>query len=400
MSGTTTGRRRRPALAAVALASALALTVTACGGDDGGDSSAEAKPDTSADGAAEDGGKVTDRLPEDLPSSLRDLDKWKEGGWKDWDREQWLREAEDFANPYLPDHWKPERLREAEGNDNTVTADVETAAGSTDREPDAVRAEPVKTPYTRHAAPAGKIFMETPDGPMVCSGTVVKDPGNPGKSDLVATAGHCVHGGQGKGWFRNVMFVPAYNNSGLPESRVDGAPRGDVHPYRDWWVEWIQTTAYWMERGAASGGGGAQQDFAVLKVRTDQESGKSLEETVGTAVEIDFDAPPVERFSGISSYGYPAEAPYGGERMFRCTDRPGRYTLDPTQEPMYRIGCTMTGGMSGGGVFASDRDGEARLVSVNSLINRPDVSYAAGPRLGAAAKGVFDAISEKYAGTS
>lgn len=399
MPSITTPRRRRTVLAAAAVATTLALTVTACGGDDG-DSSAESKPSASAEDAAKNDEGLADKLPDDLPTSLQDLEKWKKGGWKDWDKDDWLRKAEEFVNPYLPDHWKPERLKEAAGNDNTVTADVKTSSGTTDSEPDAVEAKPVKTPYTQNAAPAGKIFMETPDGPMVCSGTVVKDPRNPGKSNLVATAGHCIHGGKGQGWFRNIMFVPAYNNTGLSESAVNGAPQNDVHPYKDWWVEWIQTTSYWMEQGAETGGGGAQQDFAVMKVRSDQSTGKSLEETVGTAVKINFNTPSVERFSGMSSYGYPAEAPYKGARMFQCTDKPGRYTLDPTEEPMYRIGCTMTGGMSGGGIFASGEDGKAQLVSVNSLINRPDVSYAAGPRLGAPSKAVFDTISKKYAGKS
>ena len=49
---------------------------------------------------------------------------------------------------------------------------------------------------------------------MVCSGTVVKDPRNPGKSNLVWTAGHCVHAGQAGGWYRNIVFVPAYNDKG------------------------------------------------------------------------------------------------------------------------------------------------------------------------------------------
>ncbi|MCT2590594.1 hypothetical protein LHJ74_11860 [Streptomyces sp. N2-109] len=403
MSFITERRRRRPAFAAAACTAALALTVTACGGGDSADDkddSAKSKPSASADKAAPSEDLLPDELPKDLPTSLQDLEKWKDGGWKNWDQKEWLRDAADFANPLIPDHWKPERMEQAEGNDHTVTASAGTSAGSTDREPAEVKAKQVETPYTRNAAPAGKIFMETPDGPMVCSGTVVEDPRNPGKSNLVATAGHCIHSGKTGGWFRNIMFVPAYNNNGLSASQVNGAQQNQVYPYGQFWVEWIQTTDYWMKNGAESGGGGAQQDFAVLKVRGNEKTGKSLEESVGAAVKVNFNAPSAERISGMSSYGYPAEAPYKGARMFQCTDKPGRYTLDPNEEPMYRIGCTMTGGMSGGGIFAAREDGKAQLVSVNSLINRPDVSYAAGPHLGAAAKGVFDAISKKYAGKS
>jgi hypothetical protein len=396
MSPRTT--RRRPVLAATAVLAVLGLATTACGGDE--DTGAAAAPSASAEAAADErGGGLADRLPEDLPSSLRDLEKWRGGGWKDWDKQQWLREAEDFVNPYLPDHWKPERMEDADGNDNTVSASVETT-GATDRAPAAVQAKKVPTPYTSNAAPAGKIFMETPKGPMVCSGTVVKDPRNPGKSNLVATAGHCIHGGRNGGWFRNIMFAPAYNNNGMPARQIGGAQPNEVTPYGQWWVEWITTTNYWIAEGATSGGGGAQQDFAVLKVRGDERTGKSLEETVGAAVRINFDAPPIEQFAGVSSYGYPAEAPYEGATMYQCTDKPGRYILDPVEPPMYRIGCTMTGGMSGGGWFIEGRDGKAELVSVNSLINPPNVSYASGPRLGAAAENTFDAVSKKYAGRS
>ncbi|MCF6523929.1 serine protease [Streptomyces sp. JJ36] len=389
--------RRRRVAALAGVVTALALTVTACGGDSGSSASADRKNE--AADAAKDGGGLTDKLPEDLPGSIDDLDQWRKDGWKNWDKDQWLRDAADFVNPYVPDHWSRKRVEEAKGSENAVGPDVETA-GATGPVPSRVQAEQVATPYTQNAAPAGKIFMETPKGPGVCSGTVVKDPRSPGKSNLVATAAHCIHGGRSGGWFRNIMFAPAFNNDGLSASRLDGAQRSALYPYGQWWVEWIQTTDYWISKGDSSNGNGAQQDFAVLKVRTNPDTGKSLEETVGAAVKVDFDAPPIDRFAGVSSYGYPAEAPYQGARMFRCTDKPSRYSLDPSQPPMYWIGCTMTGGMSGGGWFAEGSDGKAQLVSVNSLINRPDVSWATGPRLGAAAEGVFDAISKKFAGRS
>jgi V8-like Glu-specific endopeptidase len=396
MSSIRRPRLRRPVVVATVIAAALALTATACQSG-GSDTNAEAKP-SAKPSSNEDLGIPKD-LPKDLPTSLQDLDKWRNGAWKNWDRDQWVREASDFVNPYIKDHWKPDRMDKAEDNGKRVPENVESASGAsaTGPEPRAVKARNVDTPYTKNAAPAGKVFMDTPEGPMVCSGTVVKDPRNQGKSNLVATAGHCVHSGKSGGWLRNIMFVPAYNNRGLSPSQLQNAQPQDVAPYGQWWGEWAQTSDYWIKEGAKSGGGGSQQDFAVLHVKPEQQTGKSLEETVGAAVKINFKAPRTESFSGLSSYGYPAAPPYNGAKMYSCTDKPGRLTIDSSQPALYRIGCTMTGGSSGGGWFMRGKSGKGELVSVNSIGPQP-ATWLAGPRLGGTAKGVFDAISKKYAG--
>ncbi|MFD0349392.1 trypsin-like serine peptidase [Kitasatospora aburaviensis] len=60
----------------------------------------------------------------------------------------------------------------------------------------------------------GKIFMTAPEGDSMCSGTVVSDPVNPGRSNLVYTAAHCLHDGKGGTWLKNIVFVPGYNRDG------------------------------------------------------------------------------------------------------------------------------------------------------------------------------------------
>ncbi|MBW1595507.1 serine protease [Streptomyces sp. JJ38] len=401
MSAVRTARRRSFLPAAAALA-ALALTATACGPEE----NADAKPSASApaeDGAKDLGLGLPDELPDGLPDSLKDLEGWKNGGWEDWDKENWLRDAKDFVNPYIEGLWDADRMREAEDHHKEVTEEdlaSSSATGGTDPAPRAVEARRVDLPYHRHAAPVGKVFMDTPNGPMVCSGTVVKDPENPGKSNLVATAGHCVHGGGNAGWFRNIMFVPSYNDRGRSPSQLNSAPRHEVAPYKIWWADWAQTTNYWIQRGdALRGDAGASQDFAVLHVEPEDGSDTSLEETVGNALRINFDAPAPDELAGLSSYGYPAAPPYDGALMYTCTDRPGRLQVDPGQPSMYRIGCTMTGGTSGGGMYVAGADGKAELVSVNSIGPRP-ATWLAGPYLGASGQGVFDAISGKFANES
>ncbi len=64
---------------------------------------------------------------------------------------------------------------------------------------------------------------------------------------------------------------------------------------------------------------------------------------------------------------------------------------------MYRIGCTMTGGSSGGGWVEQGANGEPALVS-NTSIGPASSGWLAGPRLGEVAKGVYDSVSAKFAG--
>ncbi|MFE7121644.1 trypsin-like serine peptidase [Streptomyces sp. NPDC057654] len=387
---------RRPVLASAALAAVLALTATACGPSDdkaSGSDNASASTDQ-GDKSGDDGFK----LPKDLPTSLKDLDKWKNGAWKNWSKDDWLREARDFVNPIIKGHWKPETMKDAHTSDKTLgTKDFSGDQGVTDPEPSPVQAKPVGLPYTQNAAPVGKVFFDSPQGHMVCSATVVKDPAHPGKSNMVWTAGHCVHAGKKGGWYRNIAFVPAYNNKGLPASQLNSAPEQDVAPYGAWWADWAQTSSQWISQGAESGGAGAPYDFSVLHVKQENGTGKSLEETVGAALPVNFDAPQAPQISSMGAWGYPAAAPFDGQKMYDCIDKPGRLTLQAQQPTMYRIGCTMTAGSSGGGWVATGKDGQPALVS-NTSIGPSTAGWLAGPRLGPEAKAIFDEVSKKYAG--
>src|SRR5262245_42737296 len=109
MSRISAARRGRPVLATAALAAVLALAATACMGDEDAVNNADSKP-AASESAQDTGGSkdkigIPDKMPKDLPTSLQDLDKWKSGAWKNWDKDQWVREAKDFVNPYLKGHW-------------------------------------------------------------------------------------------------------------------------------------------------------------------------------------------------------------------------------------------------------------------------------------------------------
>ncbi|WP_194236288.1 trypsin-like serine peptidase [Streptomyces acidicola] len=392
------GRRTSfPTLAAVGLATALALTVTACGtGDDG------ANADVSASQGSSDGnGKI--QIPDDIRDKLKehgiDIDKWKNGAWKNWDKDDWLREAEDFVNPIIKDLWDPDRMREAQEPEKEVDeSDLSGDQGVTDPTPAAVRAQAVPTGYHDNVPEAGKVFFDGPEGTMVCSATVVEDPANPGKSNLVWTAGHCVHAGKSGGWYRNIAFVPSYNDSGMTATELEGATKEEVAPYGVWWGDGARTSDQWIEQGGRTGGDGASYDFAVIHVTPEEgDDGKSLEETVGSALPVDFNAPAVPQVRSITATGYPAAAPFDGETMYQCTDKPGRLSLLKSDPTMYRIGCTMTGGSSGGGWVATGADGRPALVS-NTSIGPVNAGWLAGPRLGGVAKDVYEEVSRKFAG--
>ncbi len=247
-------RTRSSALAATAVAAVLALTATACGPeeDDAGGTTPSASADQASGGS---GGKVT--IPDDLKNRLKehgiDPDKWRDGEWRNWDRDKWLREAKDFVNPIIEDLWNPDRMREADKPPaGEVDNDISGDDGVTDTTPAPVRAAGVATPYHDNAPESGKLLFDGPKGSMVCSATVVKDPANPGKSNMVWTAGHCVHAGKKGGWYRNIAFVPAYNNDGLSMAELENAPKEKIAPYGVWWGQWAQTSEQWIAEGAAA----------------------------------------------------------------------------------------------------------------------------------------------------
>ncbi|WP_405619967.1 trypsin-like serine peptidase [Streptomyces sp. NBC_00076] len=389
-------RNTSPVLAAVALASALALTATAC---DSGD--AEAGSGATASAASEGDGKIT--IPDNIRDKLKehgiDIDKWKNGAWKNWDKDDWLREADEYINPIIKGLWNPDRMRGADDPDNAVDdSDLSGDQGVTDPTPEPVDAKAVSPTYHANAPEAGKVFFDSPEGTMVCSATVVEDPAHPGKSNTVWTAGHCVHAGKNGGWYRNIAFVPSYNDGGKSGEELRNATQKEVAPYGVWWGDWAQTSDQWIEQGGATGGDGASYDFAVIHVTPEAGSnGKSLEETVGSALPVDFEAPAVTKVNSVTATGYPAAPPFDGETLFQCQDKPGRLSINKADPNMYRIGCTMTGGSSGGGWVSTGSDGKPALVS-NTSIGPATAGWLAGPRLGDVAKGVYDSVSKKFAG--
>ena len=149
-------------------------------------------------------------------------------------------------------------------------------------------------------------------------------------------------------------------------------------------------------RWRPTGGDGAPYDYAVIHVTPEKGStGTSLEETVGSALPVEFNAPATPKIAELTATGYPAAPPFDGQRLFQCQDKPGRLSLTASAPTMYRVGCTMTGGASGGGWVMDGQDGKPALVS-NTSIGPVTTGWLAGPRFGDVAKGVYEGVSKKF----
>ncbi|MEU2339829.1 hypothetical protein ABZ608_40925 [Streptomyces sp. NPDC013172] len=323
-------------------------------------------------------------------ASASRLNSWLSGDWKDWATAKWKGGSDDFYNPTIPGLWSGKRMSSASSPDAPIS-DSTADEGTSDPEPRPVAALAAAAPYHVGAGTVGKVFFDSPDGPKVCSGTAVRDPARPGRSDLVWTAGHCAHAGAKGGWFRNVVFVPSYNDDDLPANALNTAPIDKVAPFGVWWADKAAVSPQWMAQGSEVGGAGAPFDFAVLRV-TPPTGDSSLEETLGDAVPVRFDVPAVNSLAQTSAWGYPADAPFDGDKLYSCQDRPTRFSPVSDQPTMYRIGCTMTGGASGGGWFALGPDGTPELIS-NTSVGPADNTWLAGPHLGAQAKLTLEAVS-------
>ncbi|MQS17800.1 hypothetical protein F7Q99_37830 [Streptomyces kaniharaensis] len=414
-------RRTKRTVRAALGASVVALTLlatSACGPDNSpGDAVATGATGTAGATAAATGGAAG----LGLPANLEDLKKWKASDWEKW--------AKDYAAPAVAKgYWTLEKLLSAKpveplkpptpaptGKPTGPAPQPTTQApqpaqpttqppadGGNDAPPKTVNAQADPHPYAKNLAVFGKIFFDKPGAETldpgklgqhyVCSGTVVADPAHPGKSNLVWTAGHCAHQGKGSTFNSNIVFIPDFNAGGDVSNGKRPTDVSQYAPFGAWDAANYVTSPVWKTEGGEVGPA-AQYDFAILRVKPENDTGKSLEETVGGALPVWFNAPRDQL--NITNYGYPAAPPFDGRELNHCQGgKPSRMSFDPARPPMLAIGCSMTGGSSGGG-WLSAKDGKPALVSNVSVGNDGDDKYQAGPYLDDVAAGLFDFISKK-----
>lgn len=250
---------------AVLGASVAALTVlaaTACGPDNSDPVTARTTAPTVAAGATGKPGAAPIKLP-----TAEELKTWK---FEDWDK--WAQQ--NVITPAVKGYWTLQRILNAKPKpmpqpqpqpDPTQPPAQPTGAAPAqptskpaapapaqpttaqppstgDALPTVIEAKPTQHPFAKNLHVNGKLFFKDGNEDYVCSGTVVSDPANPGKSNLVWTASHCLNGGKGGTYYTNISFAPAYNSNGL----LSGGKQANetaAEPYGEWGA-----TAAWSRR--------------------------------------------------------------------------------------------------------------------------------------------------------
>jgi V8-like Glu-specific endopeptidase len=191
------------------------------------------------------------------------------------------------------------------------------------------------------AATMGKVFFVSNGADFQCSGTVVNTPGG----DAVWTAAHCLHTGRGGAPVSNWAFVPAYD-SDLP----------NPEPYGMWNAATLFPAMGWVLNSDMA------EDMGVA-IMLPNGSGTHIARQVGGQ------GLTANALLNVTenAFGYPAERPYTGGRLMKCTGASA--SQYPVWAQTVTVPCTMTDGSSGGG-WLLNYDGQyGSLNGINSWIN-------------------------------
>ncbi|HET6741331.1 MAG TPA: hypothetical protein VFH76_20440 [Kribbella sp.] len=185
---------------------------------------------------------------------------------------------------------------------------------------------------------AGKLFFTDNGLNYVCSASTI----NNGYKNLIITAGHCVHSGQGGAWHSNIVFAPAYYNG--------------QSGYGLW--NWSQARAFdsWINSSDFT----HDQAFVTLQ----QRNGANLIDTVGGNGLVWGNG---QNQPGTRIWGWPAEPPYNGEVPYYCDG--DTYAWGGSDAALT---CSMNGGASGGPWFKDRID--ANLGYVFAVTSRRTTS--------------------------
>ena len=211
----------------------------------------------------------------------------------------------------------------------------------------------------------GKLFFKQGGGSYVCSASSIG-------GCAIITAGHCVHQGNNSsaGWSKDVAFVPAY--------------RDGVAPYGVWPARYLVTRTQWYKNGISKG---LSEDIggAVLH----KQGGKSISQRVGW---LGF-AWNWSREQHWLSMGYPAAAPFNGQRQWiNAASFAYNGNVGASPAPV-GMGNDLTGGCSGGPWIWQFGAGNY-VNGVNSYRRSSKPKELFSPYFGDAAKALYDTLKK------
>ncbi|ANS63469.1 hypothetical protein SLINC_1245 [Streptomyces lincolnensis] len=273
------------------------------------------------------------------------------------------------------DFWTPERMRQATPLDvlSLDRAEASEVRASTPRKgketlvaPSAPAAEAGILAFPSGGAPwtgggavvqtAGRVFFTYDGRTASCSGNAVTS----ANKSTVITAGHCVK--LEGAWHTDWVFVPGYHDGQAPHGTWAAAKTLST-------PQWTASEDINYDIGAAV--------VAPL-------NGKNLTDVVGgqgLAFNTGYN-------KAMYAFGFPAAAPYDGQKFIYCS---GTTYRDFLLSSDHGLTCNMTGGSSGGPWFTqfNETTGTGLQSSVNSFKYNflPNAMY--GPYFGADAQNLY-----------
>jgi hypothetical protein len=168
----------------------------------------------------------------------------------------------------------------------------------------------------------GKVFFNLGASRYTCSASAVEG----AAGNLVVTAGHCVHNGNGGGFASNWIFYPRWN--GAPDPVLGAWTATDLFTTPGWATG---STEFDDDTGFAvvTGGAGSPSLFSVLSAAGGTVPGIVFGTSTGTSY----------------AFGYPASKKYKGNTLTYCT---GLVRDHYDGNNTMALACDMTGGSSGG----------------------------------------------------
>ncbi|HEY3955570.1 MAG TPA: serine protease [Streptosporangiaceae bacterium] len=213
------------------------------------------------------------------------------------------------------------------------------------------------------ARTTGKVFFTMGGHDYVCSGSTVAS----ANSDVVVTAAHCVKNGTG-GWATNWTFVPGFAHG--------------KQPYGSFSASRFYVASQWSSKADND------YDVAFVKVNPARQDGAKVPvvDAVG-GQGISFGSAPAR----VAAFGYPADAPYSGGRLYFCS---GKVSPDPYHETDDSgLRCAMTAGSSGGPWLDgfSPAAGTGTITGVSSFKYSTNSRILYGTPLGSVAQQLYQA---------